>query len=361
MKAAVLHEVGQPLVIEDVSLDKPGPREVLVRTAAAGVCHSDLHFVDGLYPFRLPVVLGHESAGIVEEVGADVTYVKPGDHVITCLSAFCGHCEACTTGHPSICDGRETRRRRDQAPRLHQEERTIQQFANLSSFAEQMLIHEHALVKIREDMPLDKAALIGCGVTTGVGAVHNTAKVEVGSTVAVIGCGGVGLSCINGAAIAGAGRIIAVDRVGSKLNLAKQFGATDVVDASDGDPVEQIKEMTGGGVHFSFEAIGLKQTTEQAFDMLRPGGAATVIGMVPYGTKVEIHAADFLQEKKLLGCAMGSNRFRVDMPRYVDFYLSGRLKLDDLLSDHIKLEQVNDALDALKTGEVARNVIVFDT
>ena len=155
-------------------------------------------------------------------------------------------------------------------------------------------------------------------------------------------------------------RIIAVDRVGSKLNLAKEFGATDVVDASQGDPVEQIKDMTGGGVHFSFEAIGLKQTTEQAFDMLRPGGAATVIGMVPYGTKVEIHAADFLQEKKLLGCAMGSNRFRVDMPRYVDFYLAGRLKLDDLLEDHIKLEQVNEAFNASKTGEVARKVIVFN-
>ena len=236
----------------------------------------------------------------------------------------------------------------------------MQQFANLSSFAEQMLIHEHALVKIRDDMPLDKAALIGCVVSTGIGAVHNTAKAEVGSTAAVIGCGGVGLSCINGAAIAGAGRIIAVDRFGSKLNLAKEFGATDVVDASQGDPVEQIKDMTGGGVHFSFEAIGLKQTTEQAFDMLRPGGAATVIGMMPYGTKVEIHAADFLQEKKLLGCAMGSNRFRVDMPRYVDFYLAGRLKLDDLLEDHIKLEQVNEAFNDLKTGEVVRKVIVFD-
>ena len=360
MKAAVLHEVGQPLVIEDISIDKPGTREVLVRTAAAGVCHSDLHFVDGLYPYRLPVVLGHESAGIVEEVGSDVTYVKPGDHVITCLSAFCGHCEACTTGHPSICDGRETRRRRNQTPRLHQNERTIQQFANLSSFAEQMLVHEHAIVKIRDDMPLDKAALIGCGVTTGVGAVHNTAKVEVGSTVAVIGCGGVGLSCINGATIAGAGRIIAVDRLNSKLKLAKKFGATDTVDATKGDVVEQIKELTGGGVHFSFEAIGLKETTEQAFEMLRPGGGAVVIGMVPYGTKIEIHAADFLQEKKLLGCAMGSNRFRVDMPRYVDFYLSGRLKLDDLLSEHITLEQVNSALSELKSGEIARNVILFD-
>ena len=360
MKAAVLHEVGQPLVIEDVQIDKPGPREVLVRTAAAGVCHSDLHFIEGLYQYRLPVVLGHESAGIVEAVGSDVTYVSPGDHVITCLSAFCGHCEACLTGHMSICDGKETRRRRDQASRLAQEERPVNQFANLSSFAEMMLVHEHALVKIRRDMPLDKAALIGCGVTTGVGAVHNTAKVEVGSTVAVVGCGGVGLSCINGAAIAGAGRIVAIDVVGSKLNLAKAFGATDVIEASAGDPVEQVKEMFDGGVHYAFEAIGLKKTAEQCFEMLRPGGTATVVGMIPYGTKIEVHGADFLQEKKLIGCAMGSNRFRIDMPNYVDFYLAGRLKLDELLSRHITLDEINEGFEALKTGEIARSVIKFD-
>jgi S-(hydroxymethyl)glutathione dehydrogenase / alcohol dehydrogenase len=360
MKAAVLHEVGQPLQIEDVAIDKPGPREVLVRTVAAGVCHSDLHFVEGLYPYRMPVVLGHESAGIVEMVGSDVTYVKPGDHVITCLSAFCGHCEECLTGHPSICDGRETRRRRGQSSRLMQGEDVVQQFANLSSFAEQMLVHEHALVKIREDMPLDKAALIGCGVTTGVGAVHNTAKVELGATVAVTGCGGVGLSCVNGASLAGAGRIIAIDRIADKLALARTFGATDVVNAAEGDVVEQIKEMTGGGVHYAFEAIGLKTTAEQAFEMLRPGGTATIIGMIPYGEKMEIHGADFLMEKKLIGSSMGSNRFRVDMPRYVDFYLAGKLKLDDLLASHIKLEDVNDALQTLKTGAIARNVIMFD-
>lgn len=361
MKAAVLHEVGQPLVIEDVAIDKPGPREVLVRTAAAGICHSDLHFIEGLYQYRLPVVLGHESAGVVDAVGSDVTYVSPGDHVITCLSAFCGHCEACLSGHMSICDGRETRRRRDQPSRLSQEERPVNQFANLSSFAEMMLVHEHALVKIRPDMPLDKAALIGCGVTTGVGAVHNTAKVTVGSTVAVIGCGGVGLSCINGAALAGAGRIVAIDIVGSKLNLAREFGATDVIDASAGDPVEQVKDMFDGGVHYSFEAIGLKRTAEQAFEMLRPGGTATMIGMIPYGTKIEIHGADFLMEKKIIGCAMGSNRFRIDMPNYVDFYLAGKLKLDEMLSRHITLGQINEGFEALKSGEVARSVIRFDT
>ncbi len=360
MKAAVLREVGKPLTIEDIELADPGPREVLVRTVAAGVCHSDLHFVEGLYPYRLPVVLGHESAGLVEAVGSDVNYVEPGDHVITCLSAFCGHCEACTTGHPSLCANPEVRRAKGEPPRLSQDGETINQFANLSSFAEKMLVHEHALVKVRKDIPFDRAALIGCGVTTGVGAVHNTAKVEVGSTVAVIGCGGVGLSCINGAAIAGAGRIIAVDTVGSKLNLAKHFGATDVINAADGDPVEQIKEMTGGGVHYSFEAIGLKKTAEQAFQMLRAGGAATIIGMIPVGTMIELHGPEFLREKKIQGCAMGSNRFRVDMPRYVDFYLNGKLKLDDMISQRIGLEDVNEALDALHKGEVARSVIMFD-
>lgn len=359
MKAAVLYEVGKPLVIDDVQVDKPGPREVLIRTAAAGLCHSDLHFMEGLYPYRLPTVPGHEAAGIVEEVGSEVTYVQKGDHVITCLSAFCGHCEACLSGHMSICDGNETRRRRDQPPRLNKEEVPFSQFLNLSAFAEMMLVHEHALVKIRPDMPLDKAALIGCGVTTGVGAVHNTAKVEVGSTVAVLGCGGVGLSCINGAALAGAGRVVAIDVVGSKLNLAKEFGATDVIDASQGDPVDQIKELFDQGVHYSFEAIGLKKTAEQAFEMLRPGGTAVMIGMIPVGTKIELAGSAFLQERKIIGSAMGSNRFRVDMPNYVDFYLAGKLKLDEMVSQHIKLEEINDGFAEMKTGKVARSVINF--
>jgi S-(hydroxymethyl)glutathione dehydrogenase/alcohol dehydrogenase len=360
MKAAVFREVGKPLEIEDVELGNPGPRELRVRTAAAGVCHSDLHFVEGLYRFPTPGVLGHESAGIVEEVGEQVRYVKPGDRVITCLSVFCGHCEHCLEGRPSLCSGEETRRGRDEPPRLSQKGKPIAQFANLSSYAEQMLVHENAVVKIRDDMPLDRAAVIGCGVTTGVGAVLRTARIEPGSTVAVIGCGGVGLSAVNGAAIGGAGRIIAIDRVPSKLELARGFGATDVIDAGKGNVVEQVKEMTQGGVHYSFEAIGLKETAEQAFYMLRPGGTATVIGMIPQGQRIELHGADFLREKKIQGSTMGSNRFRVDMPRYVDFYLRGELKLDELISRRIRLEEINDAFDALKRGEVARQVILFD-
>jgi S-(hydroxymethyl)glutathione dehydrogenase/alcohol dehydrogenase len=360
MKAAVFREVNQPMEVEEIDVAKPGPREVLIRTAAAGVCHSDLHFFNGTYPGATPMVLGHESAGVVEQVGADVHYVEPGDHVITCLSVFCGHCEHCLTGHMSLCQEPETRRAKDDEPRISQHGAALGQFANLGSFAEYMLVHEHAVAKIREDMPMDRAALIGCGVTTGVGAVIHTAKVEPGTTVAVIGCGGVGLSCVNGAAIAGASRIIAVDRVASKLELARKFGATDVVNASEGDPIEAVKELSGGGVHYSFEAIGLKITAEQAFGMLRNGGTATVIGMIPPGDMVSLHGPDFLFEKKIQGSFMGSNRFRVDMPRFVELYLQGKLHLDDLVSGHIKLSDVNDAFKQLETGEIARNVIMFD-
>jgi S-(hydroxymethyl)glutathione dehydrogenase/alcohol dehydrogenase len=294
-------------------------------------------------------------------VGSEVTYVKPGDHVITCLSVFCGHCEYCTTGRPFSCQNPVVARGEDDEPRLAQPKGgDMHQFYSLSAFAEQMLIHEHALVKIRPDMPLDRAALIGCGVTTGFGALINTADIEVGSTVAVIGCGGIGLSAINGAAIAGAGRIIAVDIKGSKLNLAKHFGATDVVNAAEVDPVEAVREMTGGGVEYSFEALGLKKTSEQAFQMLRASGMATIIGMVPEGEMLEIHGADLLSDKVLRGSNMGSNHFRVDMPRYVDFYLNGKLKLDDMISRRIPIEQINEAFAEMKTGEVARSVIVFD-
>ncbi len=361
MKAAVLREVGKPLQIEDVLISKPGPHEVLIRTAAAGLCHSDLHFMQGSYPHPLPVVLGHESSGIVEQVGSEVRTVKPGDHVITCLSAYCGHCEFCLTGSMSLCVSPDTKRGKDEEPRLSAAQGHMLQFLNLSSFAEHMLIHEHACVAIRKDMPLDVAALIGCSVTTGVGAAIHTSNVRPGETVAVIGCGGVGLSAINGAAIAGASRIIAIDTTASKGNLAKEFGATDFIDASSSaDVVKEVLEMTSGGVHHSFEAIGLAKTAEQCFNMLRRGGTANVIGMIPVGQMVSVMGAALLGEKKLQGSMMGSNRFPVDMPRFVDFYMSGKLKLDHMISQRIKLEQVNEGFEDMKKGELARSVIVFD-
>jgi S-(hydroxymethyl)glutathione dehydrogenase/alcohol dehydrogenase len=361
MRAAVLKTIPGQLDIDEVVVAEPGPGEVLVRTAAAGLCHSDLHFMTGAYPYPTPTVLGHESAGVVEAVGPGVTYVQPGDHVITCLSVFCGKCVYCLSGFPNRCTKEGLTRDFTGPQRLAMSDGSpCHQFLHLSSFAENMLIHENALVKIRDDMPLDRAALIGCSVTTGLGAVFRTAAVPAMSTVAVIGCGGVGLNIVQGARIAGASRIIAVDMNETKLKMAEQFGATDLVDASTGDAVSQVQALTGGGVEYSFEAIGLKATAEQAWQMLGQGGTATVVGMIPIGQSVELNGFDFLAEKKIQGSNMGSNRFRFDMPRYVDLYLDGRLMLDELVSARITLDEINDGFEAMKTGEIARDVIVFD-
>jgi S-(hydroxymethyl)glutathione dehydrogenase/alcohol dehydrogenase len=360
MKAAVLHEVNQPLAIEDVEINKPGPREVLIRTAYAGLCHSDLHFIEGLYPHPLPVVLGHESAGIVEQVGPEVTYVRKGDHVITCLSVFCGTCENCTTGRPAICTDTSVKLLPGVAKRLSLKGQPLHTFTNLSSYAEMMLVHENAVVKIRDDFPLDRAALIGCAVITGYGAAVNTAKVAPGETVAVIGCGGVGMAAINGAAIAGAGRIIAVDTNPVKLQLATKLGATDLVNPRDGDPVKRIQELMKGGVHHAIECLGTKTTAEQAFQMLKAGGTATIVGMVPFGTKIELHGFDFLRERKIQGSSMGSNRFRVDMPRLIEFYNQRKLHLDDWISDRIALAGINEGFANMKAGRVVRSVVQFD-
>ena len=270
MRAAVMHEARQPLTIETLEVAKPAAHEVLLHTAYAGLCHSDLHFMEGLYPMPTPCVLGHESSAVVEAVGSEVTYVKPGDRVITCTSVFCGTCYYCTTGRPNLCANAAVKMPPGDAQRLFWHGKPVGQFVNLSSFAEQLLVHENAVVKIADDIPLNVGCLVGCGVITGAGAVINTAKVPAGATVAVFGCGGIGLSAVNGAAIAGADRIIAIDTISSKLDVAKAMGATDVINASNVDPVEAIKEMTGGGVEYSFEAVGLKLTAEQSFQSLRP-------------------------------------------------------------------------------------------
>ncbi len=361
MKAAVLYQARSPLVIEDIAIDKPGPREVLLRNAACGACHSDLHFLDGIYPTPLPFVPGHEAAGVIEQVGAQVRGLKVGDHVVTCLSVFCGHCEHCLTGRLSLCVSPETKRGKDDAPRLTLVGgAALTPMAQLGAFAEQMLVHENACVVINRDMPLDRAALIGCAVMTGYGAITHTAQVRPGDTVAVIGCGGIGLSLVQSARLAGAARIFAVDRIASKLALAKDFGATDLIDAGAADPVDQVKALTAGqGVHYSFEAIGLKATTEQAWRMLRRGGCATVLGMIPPGVKIEIHGPDFLGEKRIQGSLMGSNRFPVDMPRIVDLYLQGRFKLDEMISQRLPLSAVNQAFEEMRSGELARSVVVF--
>ncbi len=360
MKAAVLHEVNKPLVIEDVTVNKPAAHEVLINTAYAGLCHSDLHFIEGLYPHPLPVVLGHEAAGVVEAVGAEVSYVKKGDHVITCLSVFCGTCENCTSGRPVLCTNTDVKLPPGAARRLSLNGKPLHTFTNLSAYAEQMLVHENAVVKIGNDFPLDRAALIGCGVMTGYGAAVNTAKVAPGETVVVIGCGGVGMAAVNGAAIAGAGRIIAVDTNPVKLQLATKLGATDLVNPKDGDPVEQVKTLVKGGVHHAIECLGTKTTAEQAFQMLAFGGTATLVGMVPFGQKIELHGFDFLRERKIQGSSMGSNRFRTDMPRLIEFYKQRKLHLDDWISDRITLADINQGFANMKEGKVVRSVIQFN-
>jgi S-(hydroxymethyl)glutathione dehydrogenase / alcohol dehydrogenase len=358
VRAAVLHQTPGGLDVGDIDVDGPARNEVLVRVVGSGLCHSDLNFMSAKYPVPVPIVMGHESAGVVEAVGADVTYVQAGDHVITCLSAFCGECAFCVTGHPNLCQSGTLQRSADLRSRLQEGGELLHQFAGLGSFAEMMVVHEHAVVKVTPDIELDRAALIGCGVITGVGAVFNTAKVAPGSTVAVIGCGGIGLNVVQGAILAGAARVIAVDLRASKLSMATAFGATDTVDASAVDAVEAVTELTGGGVDYSFEAIGVAAATEQAFAMLGRGGTATVIGMIPVGQVVQIPGSALLQEKTLQGSFMGSNRFRVDIPRLVDFYLQGRLKLDELISARIHLDDINAGFEAMETGEVARSVIV---
>ena len=360
MKAAVLIEPGKPLVIEQVNIANPGPHEVLIRTAACGLCHSDLHFIEGTYPHPLPAIPGHEAAGIVEAVGSEVRSVKVGDAVITCLSAFCGHCEYCVTGRMSLCLGAETRRKPGEAPRLTRPDGSlINQMLNLSAYAEMMLIHEHACVAINPDMPLPQASVIGCAVTTGAGTIFNACKLTPGETVAVIGCGGVGLATINAAKIAGAGRIIAADPIPEKRALAVKLGATDVVDAMADDAAAQILELSKGGVDHAIEAVGRPASGELAVKSLKRGGTATILGMMPLQHRVSLSAMELLSGKKLQGAVMGGNRFPVDIPRLVDFYLRGLLDLDSIISETIPLEQINDGFDRMKRGDAARSVIVF--
>ena len=360
LKAAVLVEAGKPLVIEQINISKPGPHEVLIRTAACGLCHSDLHFIEGTYPHPLPAIPGHEAAGIVEAVGSEVRTVKVGDAVITCLSAFCGHCEYCVTGRMSLCLGAETRRKPGEAPRLTRPDGSpVAQMLNLSAYAEMMLIHEHACVAINPEMPLPQASVIGCAVTTGAGTIFNACKVTPGETVAVIGCGGVGLATINAAKIAGAGRIIAADPIPEKRALAMKLGATDSVDAMADDAAAQILELSKGGVDHAIEAVGRPASGELAVKSLKRGGTATILGMMPLQHSVGLSAMDLLSGKKLQGAIMGGNRFPVDIPRLVDFYMRGLLDLDSIISETIPLEQINEGFDKMKRGDAARSVIVF--
>jgi len=359
MKAAILREVGQPLTIEDVELDAPRPDELRVRVVASGLCHSDYHFMVGDMPYPLPVVLGHEASGIVDAVGSNVREFKPGDQVVTCISTFCGSCGECQTGHSYRCDDRPTRGPAPEDARIRQNGNVINQFSQLGGFAEEMLVHRHSVVRLPDEMPLDVASLLGCSVLTGVGAAINRAAIRAGDTVAVIGCGGVGLNVIQGARLAGAERIVAVDLSPTKLDLAKLFGATDTILGGD-DAVEAVTTLTNGGVDYAFEVIGLQTTIRQAFLMLRKGGAAVMVGVPKFGSDVIVPALPFLQkEVRLISSMMGSVPFQVAIPQYAQMYLDGRLLLDPLVSQRIALADINRGYADLAKGEVARSVITF--
>jgi len=360
-KAAILEQVGG-LTIGEVELADPGPHEVLIDTKACGLCHSDLHFIEGAYPHPLPAIPGHEAAGVVRAVGSEVKTVKPGDHVVSCLSAFCGHCEFCVTGRMALCMGADTRRAPDAAPRIMRADGSgpVAQMLNLSAFCEQMLIHEHACVAIDKDMPLDRAAVIGCAVTTGAGTIFNACSVVPGETVAVVGCGGVGLAAINAAKIAGAGKVIAIDPIPEKRELAMVLGATHAVDAMAGDAADQVMKISGGGVHHAIEAVGRQASADLAVKVLRRGGTATILGMMPLDCKVGLAAMDLLSGKKLQGAIMGMNHFPVDLPRLVDFYMRGLLDLDTIIAERIPLEKINEGFEKMKQGTSARSVVVFD-
>lgn len=361
MKALLLSRIGVAQeVVDDLDIDLPQEHEVLVRTCACGVCHSDLHFRQGKWSsFPLPLVLGHECAGVVEKVGSQVSYLKPGDHVIGCLTAFCGECEFCLSGRMYICSGAGLNRPAGARTRLSRHGKPVSQFVNLSGYAEMMLVHERALVKIDKEIPFDVAAVVGCAVTTGMGAVFNTAQVRPGETVAVFGCGGIGLNIIQAARITGAGRIIAIDRSPAKAEAARAYGATDVV-VSDETVVQKVIEMTGGGVEHAFEAVGLAVTAQAAFDVLRTGGTATIVGMLPMGEKISINSTMLTFDRRIQGSNMGSNRFRIDIPRYLKMYQDGRLKIEELITARIGLEGVDDALVALDQGDgITRSVAVF--
>ncbi len=364
-RAAVVYEHNQPVVVEELELDEPRANEVLLRTAASGVCHSDLSVVTGTIYYDAAVALGHEGAGVIEHVGDSVTDFHPGDHVVLSFVSYCGSCRMCQMGRVCLCESYNVPRglQLDGTYRLHNSSGDgILQMARIATMSEYMVVPQQNLVKIGAHYSLEKAALVGCGVTTGVGAVLNTAKVEPGSSVAVIGTGGVGLNAIQGAVFVEAEPIIAVDIAEKKLNFAKRFGATDVVNAAENDPVEAVHELTDGlGVDYAFEVIGNPKTIVQAYDMVRAAGTAVIVGIAHHQAEFSIPAQQFVaSEKRLIGSFYGSCQPRVDMPKLLRFYEDGILKLDELITRQYRLEQINEAFAAMEAGENARGVIVFD-
>jgi S-(hydroxymethyl)glutathione dehydrogenase/alcohol dehydrogenase len=360
-RAAIVESMPGEVRIGTVEVAEPGIGEVLVRTAASGVCHSDLHALHGHgMSFPTPFVLGHEPAGVIEAVGLGVKHLKTGDHVVACLSAFCGHCAKCLTGRSYQCFTDDYARAAGEAPRLSHDGAPVHQHVGLGSFSEYMLVGQHNVVAIREDMPLDRACLLGCGVLTGVGAVLNTAQVAAGSSVAVIGVGGVGLSVIQGSRLAHASAIVAVDVDDEKLALAASLGATHTVNARETDAVAAVQQITRGGATHVFEAIGNAVTAQQGIAMTAGNGTMTVVGILDVEASLTISGLDLMMGKKLQQSMMGSNRFVADIPVLVDHYLAGRLDLDHMVNERVGLDELPRVLADLDAGRVlGRTVVAF--
>jgi S-(hydroxymethyl)glutathione dehydrogenase/alcohol dehydrogenase len=365
MRAAVLFEISQPLQILDLEQEPPKAGEVRVQVKAAGVCMSDWHIMNGDWPLPLPMVLGHEAAGIVVETGPGVDHVKPGDHVIFSFRPHCGHCRYCSSGQTVLCIGRNDTprwRMHDGTSRVKLNGEPVNQMARIGTFSEEVVCPSEQVVKVREDLPFTHAAIIGCSVATGIGAVIRHARVPAGSSALVIGCGGVGLNIVQGARLAGASPIIACDLRDNKLDYAKVFGATHTINATAGDVVERVREMTDGlGVDTAFDAIGSEKTALQVIDAVAPGGRAVLVGIPAFSTRAAINPSQIVYgEKVISGTYYGSVRPNIDFPMLADLDLSKKINLDDLISRTYEFEQINEGFALMLAGEVARGVIVFD-
>src|SRR5216117_1716555 len=361
--AAVMYEVKKPLAVEEVELLEPRAHEVLVKWAANGVCHSDYHVMNGDVPHPLPVVLGHEAAGVVLSVGPFVESVKPGDHVCSSYIPSCGKCSYCIGGQPTMCALRDKPRwlMLDGTTRFRKNGTSLNHYLQVGGYATHSVLMEESVIPIRKDAPLDVVCLVSCGVLAGAGPVFNRAKVPPGASVAVWGCGGVGLNTIQAARLVGAGKIIAVDVMPQKLAWAEEFGATHVVDASQEDPVARVHALAGGGgVDFAFELVGTQTTIEQAVLATHRGGTAVVVGVCPAGTKISLDPALFLQQRVLTGTSFGGGHQRTDVPLLIDLFMDGKYQLKELVTRRLPLAELNHAFDLMLRGEVKRSVVVYE-
>lgn len=358
-EAALLRAPGTPLSVDELRLDDPEPREVVVAVSHVGLCHSDLHYLDGRLSLELPAVLGHEAAGVVERVGSAVTGLRPGDRVVASLVPSCGQCSNCESGRPSICSRSDEVRRRARPAYTLDDGTPVARLADVGAFSRHILLRENAAVPLPDAVPARVGCLLGCCVATGVGSVVHGARVRAGSTVAVVGCGGIGSAIIQGARLSGASEVIAIDLSADRLRAARSYGATAVVDAGEREDVlRAVHEIAPGGVDFAFEAVGSARTAETATAIVRPGGTATIVGIAPPGTTLQIPAeALFFEEKRIIGSYLGSSLMHSDVREYASLYQHGALLLDEMVTEVLPLGMIDDGFELMRHGKATRVVV----